>query len=101
MDEKYRRNCSKFINQRIFESFNSSVKKTPEQHFTEIAHTIGSSKQYETNVYLEDWSNGMRNSPDMFEYLDFSNQTTRQKNLTTRYFGVLIPSETLNLFRKS
>jgi D-citramalate synthase len=37
--------------------------KTPEQHFTEIAQTIAlASENIATNVYLEDWSNGMRNS---------------------------------------
>jgi D-citramalate synthase len=40
------------------------LKKTPEQHFTEIAQTIAlaSANNIATNVYLEDWSNGMRNS---------------------------------------
>jgi D-citramalate synthase len=37
--------------------------KTPEQHFTEIAQTIAlASANNIANVYLEDWSNGMRNS---------------------------------------
>jgi D-citramalate synthase len=38
--------------------------KTPEQHFTEIAQTIAlaSANNIASNVYLEDWSNGMRNS---------------------------------------
>ncbi|HEU0126806.1 MAG TPA: 2-isopropylmalate synthase, partial [Flavobacterium sp.] len=42
------------------------LKKTPEQHFSEIAQIIASAKEnnIETNVYLEDWSNGMRNSPE-------------------------------------
>jgi D-citramalate synthase len=32
-------------------------KKTPEQHFTEIAQTITlAQNNIETNVYLEDWS---------------------------------------------
>jgi D-citramalate synthase len=58
-------NCSKFINQRIL---NHCIikKKTPEQHFTEIAQTITLAQDnIETNVYLEDWSNGMRNSLNM------------------------------------
>jgi D-citramalate synthase len=33
------------------------LKKTPEQHFTEIAQaiTLARAKIIETNVYLEDW----------------------------------------------
>jgi D-citramalate synthase len=39
------------------------LKKTPEQHFTEIAQTIAlaSANNIASNVYLED-CNGMRNS---------------------------------------
>src|SRR5476651_1851234 len=50
------------------------LKKTPEQHFAEIKHVIelAASKGIATNVYLEDWSNGMRNSPEyVYQYLDF------------------------------
>jgi hypothetical protein len=38
------------------------LKKTPEQHFTEIAQTIAlaSANNIANNVYLEDWSNGMQ-----------------------------------------
>ena len=32
-------------------------------------------KELTTNIYLEDWSNGMRNSKDfVFEYLDIFNK---------------------------
>ena len=50
------------------------LKKTPQQHFKEIAATItlAASNDIQTNVYLEDWSNGMRNSKEyVFQYLDF------------------------------
>jgi D-citramalate synthase len=41
------------------------LKKTPEQHFSEIKEVIELAQKagIATNVYLEDWSNGMRNSP--------------------------------------
>ena len=41
------------------------LKRTPEQHFKEIEHVIKLAQEngIATNVYLEDWSNGMRNSP--------------------------------------
>jgi (R)-citramalate synthase len=47
------------------------LKKTPSQHFTEIAAVIAKAKKkgIECNVYLEDWSNGMRNSPEYFNTL--------------------------------
>src|ERR1700735_5366175 len=42
------------------------LKKTPEQHFAEIDRVIdmATRRNIATNVYLEDWSNGMRNSPE-------------------------------------
>jgi D-citramalate synthase len=49
------------------------LKKTPEQHFAEIAHTIAlACKMILTPMfYLEDWSNGMRNSLSVFQFLEF------------------------------
>ena len=50
------------------------LKKTPEEHFNGIAEVIHQAQEagIETNVYLEDWSNGMRNSQDyVFQFLDF------------------------------
>ena len=41
------------------------LKKTVEQHLADIAETVGyaHSQGLIINVYLEDWSNGMRTSP--------------------------------------
>ena len=50
------------------------LKKTPEVHFADIQRVIelAQSKGISANVYLEDWSNGMRNSPEyVFQFLDF------------------------------
>ena len=50
------------------------LKKTPQQHFSEISNVIELAESHgiTTNVYLEDWSNGMRNSPEyVYQYLDF------------------------------
>ncbi len=40
------------------------LKKTPEVHFEDIRRSVeyAQSKKVSVNVYLEDWSNGMRNS---------------------------------------
>ena len=79
------------------------LKKTPEQHFTEIAHTIAlaTANNIETNVYLEDWSNGMRNSPEyVFEYLDFLTKQPVKRILLPDTLGVLIPSETFEYISK-
>ena len=73
------------------------LKKTPEQHFAEIAETIALANENGiiTNVYLEDWSNGMRNSPEyVYQYLDFISTQPVKRILLPDTLGVLIPSET-------
>jgi len=73
------------------------LKKTPEQHFKEVAEVIAYAAKngIETNVYLEDWSNGMRNSQAyVFQYLDFLATQPVKRVLLPDTLGVLIPSET-------
>ncbi len=42
------------------------LRKTPQQHIDDIKNDIriAQSKNIRVNIYFEDWSNGMRNSPD-------------------------------------
>jgi len=73
------------------------LKKTPEQHFSDIATiiTLAQEKGITTNVYLEDWSNGMRNSPEyVYQYLDFIATQPIQKILLPDTLGVLTHTET-------
>ncbi len=73
------------------------LKKTPEQHFNEIAEAIRLARVSDiaTNVYLEDWSNGMRNSPEyVFEFLDFLTTQPIRRILLPDTLGVLTPGET-------
>jgi len=72
------------------------LKKTPEEHFKGIAEVISlaKEKEIETNVYLEDWSNGMKNSPEyVFQFLDFLNTQEIKRVLLPDTLGVLSPSE--------
>ena len=73
------------------------LKKTPEQHFSDIKKTIELAQQnnIKTNVYLEDWSNGMRNSKEyVFEYLAFLSTQPIERILLPDTLGILTPSET-------
>ncbi|WP_041632862.1 alpha-isopropylmalate synthase regulatory domain-containing protein [Maribacter sp. HTCC2170] len=75
------------------------LKKTPEQHFNEIAKTIelAQAQGIKTNVYLEDWSNGMRNSKEyVFQYLDFLTKQPVERILLPDTLGVLTYSETFD-----
>jgi len=73
------------------------LKKTPKEHFEGIAEVIqlGQETGFDTNVYLEDWSNGMRNSPEyVFQFLDFLAQQPIKRVLLPDTLGILTPSET-------
>ncbi|MCL4118089.1 UNVERIFIED_CONTAM: hypothetical protein GTU68_060714 [Idotea baltica] len=72
------------------------LKKTPEQHFAEIKNVIELAEKagIKTNVYLEDWSNGMRNSPDyVYQFLDFLETQAVERVLLPDTLGVLSPEE--------
>ncbi len=72
------------------------LKKKPEQHFADIAAVIAlaKKKKIDTNVYLEDWSNGMRHSPDyVFQYLDFIVTQPVKRIMLPDTLGILVPSE--------
>ncbi|MEP6611956.1 MAG: alpha-isopropylmalate synthase regulatory domain-containing protein, partial [Mucilaginibacter sp.] len=79
------------------------LKKTPEQHFAEIKHIIelAQSKGIATNVYLEDWSNGMRNSPEyVYQYLEFITKQPVKRILLPDTLGVLTPLETAKFLKE-
>ena len=72
------------------------LKKTPEQHFSEIQEAIeqATKADIKTNVYLEDWSNGMRNSQEyVYQFLDFLETQAIERILLPDTLGVLSPDE--------
>lgn len=72
------------------------LKKTPAEHFSEIADVIAlaNDKGIATNVYLEDWSNGMRNSSEyVFQFLDFLSTQPIKRILLPDTLGVLTHEE--------
>ena len=73
------------------------LKKTPKQHFAEIAQVFAAAeaKGIINNVYLEDWSNGMRNSKAyVFEFLDFLATQPIKRILLPDTLGILTHTET-------
>ena len=72
------------------------LKKKPEQHFEDIAAVVALAKKkgIDCNVYLEDWSNGMRHSKEyVFQYLDFIVKQPVKRIMLPDTLGILIPSE--------
>ena len=75
------------------------LKKTVKQHFKEIEQVVSLAKKddIETNVYLEDWSNGMRNSKEyVFEFLAFLATQPIKRIMLPDTLGVLTPAESFD-----
>lgn len=79
------------------------LKKTPQEHFDDIKEVIRLAEKegIKTNVYLEDWSNGMCHSPDyVFQFLDFLVTQPLERILLPDTLGVLTPEKTKEYFSK-
>ena len=73
------------------------LKKKPEEHFADVAKviTLANKNGISCNIYLEDWSNGMRNSKEyVLQYIDFLATQPIKRVLLPDTLGILIPSET-------
>ena len=79
------------------------LKKRPDEHFSEVGTVISKAvkKGIDCNVYLEDWSNGMRNSKEyVFEYLDFLTTQPVKRIMLPDTLGVLTPHEVEDFITK-
>ena len=73
------------------------LRKTPEQHLDDIFEVIdyAVSLDVKVNVYLEDWSNGMRNSPEyVFSMIDKLQEKPIGRFMLPDTLGILNPDET-------
>ncbi len=71
--------------------------KTPEEHIADIKENISYAESLgiSVNVYLEDWSNGMRYSQDyVFYMLDSLSKTSIKRFMLPDTLGILYPKET-------
>lgn len=79
------------------------LKKTPNQHFEEIKENIALANKNGiiTNVYLEDWSNGMRNSkPYVLEFLAFLSTQSVKRIMLPDTLGVMTPQESYSFVKE-
>jgi len=79
------------------------LKKTPEEHVRDIIDTIyyAHSKGISVNVYLEDWSNGMKSSPDyVFQLMDALQATPVERFMLPDTLGILNPLQVIEYMRK-
>jgi (R)-citramalate synthase len=73
------------------------LKKSPEVHLNDIKRSLGLAEKMgiRANIYLEDWSNGMRNSPDyVYFMLDGLKSERLGRIMLPDTLGILNPTET-------
>lgn len=73
------------------------LKKTPEQHAEDIRQVVQKAREegLTVNIYLEDWSNGMRNSRDyVFQMIESFKMCQVNRIMLPDTLGILNPVET-------
>ena len=79
------------------------LNKSPDEHIQEISDVVAyaSEQGIEVNAYLEDWSNGMKDSPDyVFALVDALQHTTIKRFMLPDTLGVLNPLQVIEFMRK-
>lgn len=79
------------------------LKKKPDEHFKDIEKLVKKAvkKGIDVNIYLEDWSNGMRHSPEyVLQHLDFTTKLPIKRILLPDTLGVLTPDESYTFVKQ-
>ena len=75
------------------------LRKTPEEHLSDIRQSIDYATEMgiKVNIYFEDWSNGMRNSPDyVYNMIENLKDTPIDRYMLPDTLGILNQEETFN-----
>ena len=79
------------------------LKKTPEEHIKDIVEAVkyARKKQMIVNLYLEDWSNGMKNSPFyVYQVMDALCDIGIRRFMLPDTLGIMNPLQCIEYFRK-
>lgn len=79
------------------------LQKTLEEHLDDIVFSLSYAKRkgIEVNIYLEDWSNGMKDSPEyVYEMLDVLTKRDVRRFMLPDTLGVLNPLQVIEYMRK-
>ncbi|WP_295438135.1 MULTISPECIES: alpha-isopropylmalate synthase regulatory domain-containing protein [Prevotella] len=79
------------------------LKKTPEEHIDDIYRSLSyaAQKNIVVNLYLEDWSSGMKDSPDyVFQMMDALVESGIKRFLLPDTLGILNPMQVTEFFGK-
>ena len=77
--------------------------KTPEEHIDDICHAVAYAHELgiEVNLYLEDWSNGMKDSPKyVYQLMDALVDSGIRRFMLPDTLGIMNPLQVIEYFRK-
>jgi D-citramalate synthase len=80
----------------------TQLRKTPEQHIADVKNVLALAREMgiRMNIYFEDWSNGMRNSPRyMYQVLDALREERIDRFMLPDTLGILNQQETYDFCR--
>ena len=79
------------------------LHKTVDEHLSDIQHTVDYALEQgmDVNLYLEDWSNGRKDSPDyVYKMLDVLTKTRIKRFLLPATLGIMHPLQCVEFMRK-
>ena len=79
------------------------LHKSPEEHLDDICRVLryAEQKQVAVNLYLEDWSNGMKDSPEyVYQIVDTLRSYPIQRFMLPDTLGIMNPLQVIEYFRK-
>ena len=79
------------------------VKRLTEEHLADIINVVHYADEQDitVNVYLEDWSNGMKDSPEyVFQLMDGLKATSIKRYMLPDTLGILNPLQVIEYMRK-
>lgn len=79
------------------------LHKAPEEHLADILHSLDYAEQQglRVNIYLEDWSSGMKDSPEyVYQMMDCLKDTPIQRFMLPDTLGIMNPLQCVEYVRK-
>lgn len=79
------------------------LKKTPEEHVADIKEEVAyaTAKGFDVNLYLEDWSSGMKDSPDYVRFMmDALQDTPIKRFMLPDTLGIMNPLQCVEYMHK-
>ena len=79
------------------------LHKTPEEHIGDIMRVLDYADKchFDVNLYLEDWSNGMKDSPEyVYKIMDSLEKSSIKRFMLPDTLGIMNPLQVIEYFRK-